>query len=436
MPISLRVVALCSLTTSIASCTPPPAPAARSAVVDACAAALAPSPVRDDEDRRIEQLRDEARHGVRRAQALEQLGYRYVARARARYDTGDYVLAEQVAACLMATAPEDEAGLLLRGHSLHQMHRFAEAEAVARSLVERRGMPLDYGLLGDVLLERGRVSDAAAAYQTMLDLKPYYQSYVRGAHLRWTIGDLDGAIGLMRLAISAASPRDPDSIAWAYTRLCLYELQRGSADAASRAVDAALLHRRDYAPALLARGRILLALGRAGDAIAVLRRAERLNPLPEYQWVLADALRAAGDDAAAAAVERALEADGRRTDPRTVALFLATRARHPDAAVALARHEMTVRADVFTLDALAWALAAAGRSDAAAPVMDRALAYGTKDARLFLHAAVIAGASGRRGEARRWTARAAALRAMLLPSELQALSTLEASSSSRQENGS
>ena len=51
----------------------------------------------------------------------------------------------------------------------------------------------------------------------MIDLKPYYQSYTRAADLRWLKGDLDGAIELTELAIQASSPRDPDSVAWAYT---------------------------------------------------------------------------------------------------------------------------------------------------------------------------------------------------------------------------
>ena len=49
--------------------------------------------------------------------------------------------------------------------------------------------------------------------------------------------------------------------------------------------------------------------------------------------------------------------------------------------------------------------------------MVRALAEGTQDARLFLHAGVIDAASGRHREAKRWLKRAERLRATLLPSE-------------------
>ena len=111
-----------------------------------------------------------------------------------------------VATCLEEQHPGDPAALLLRGHALHQLHRFHEAEAIARTLVTKREFVLDYALLGDALMEQGRLAEAAAAYQKMIDLKPFYQSYTRAAHLRWLTGDLDGAIELTHKAIATASP--------------------------------------------------------------------------------------------------------------------------------------------------------------------------------------------------------------------------------------
>ena len=178
--------------------------------------------------------------------------------------------------------------------------------------------------------------------------------------MRWLKGDLDGAREVMRLAAESASPRDPESIAWAWTRLAAYELQSGRLDAAMGAADTALRHQPDYAAALLAQGRVLLARRRVSDAVSVLRKAARLNPLPEYQWVLADALRLGGLGAEANAVEEDLIARGSATDPRTLALYLATRRTNVATAVSLAQDELRARHDVFTLDAHAWTLAASG----------------------------------------------------------------------------
>jgi hypothetical protein len=90
-------------------------------------------------------------------------------------------------------------------------------------------------------------------------------------------------------------------------------------------------------------------------------------------------------------------------------------------AVRLAEEEFQQRQDVFTQDALAWALAAAGRLDEAQSHMSRALAEGTQDARLFFHAAVIAARTGRSEAAGGWMAKATALAPLLLPSELEQL---------------
>jgi tetratricopeptide (TPR) repeat protein len=372
--------------------------------------ALAPDARGDDDIRR---LQDRAR-GAQEKAALEQLGYRYIARARILNNPGDYKLAEKSAECLEAQQPGEPTALLLRAHVLHQLHRFSEAEALARRLVEMREFVLDYGVLGDALLEQGKTREAGDAYQKMLDIKPFYQSYVRAGHWRWLKGDIAGALELARLAINTASPRDRESIAWAHTRLAHYELQRGHLDAADRALTSALTYVPEYAAALLARGRVRLAEGRHLEALDVLQRAARLNPLPEYQWNLADALRLNGQDAEAARVERELVERGESEDPRTLALFLATRRQDSSKAVTLAERELAVRADVFTHDAYAWALYSAGRSAEAGAAMERALVEGTSDARLFLHAASIAAANGRSQDARGWLRKAEAFKFTLL----------------------
>jgi len=406
------VVACSHAPTQKTAASPPSSTLSRACVVAAAANA--------GDDENIAKLQRDLREQRAPARAAEQLGYRFVSRARLTNDAGFYKVAEEAAACVESIDASDASAWLLRGHALHQMHRFAEAEAIARRLVATREFVLDYGLLGDVLMEQGRLADAAVAYQKMIDLKPFYQSYARAAHLRWLKGDLTGAISLMEKAVKAASPRDPESIAWAYTRLATYELQRGRLDAAERMDSAALQYVPQYAAALLIRGRIQLARDQRAEAVATLETAARLNPLPEYRWTLADALRQVNRSDDANAVEEQLIRDG-ADDPRTVALFLSTRRENGEKAVDLARRELQNRGDVFTLDALAWSLARAGKHGEASALMTRALAEGTQDGRLFLHAAVIAAADGRPADAARWARKARAFRFTLLPSELGVL---------------
>lgn len=384
----------------------------------ACRVAVAADARGDGEISRLQRALGERRAPARTA---EQLGYRFIALARLSNDPGYYAMAERAAACFASIAPGEPAALLLRGHALHQMHRFSEAEAIARQLVKTREFVLDFGLLGDALMEQGKVAEAAEAYQKMIDLKPFYQSYTRASHLRWLKGDLDGAIRMMHRAVESSSPRDREAVAWAYSRLAIYELQRGRLAEALRMTDASLQYVPDYAAAVLARGRIQLAQNKNSEAVESLKHAAGLNPLPEYRWMFADALRLVNRHGEAASIEEQLVREGASEDPRTLALYLSTRREGADKAIDLARRELERRADVFTLDALAWSLLRAGQVREASTLIDRALAEGTEDGRLFLHAAVIAAADGRPRDAARWERKARRLRFTLLPSELGVL---------------
>jgi tetratricopeptide (TPR) repeat protein len=186
---------------------------------------------------------------------------------------------------------------------------------------------------------------------------------------------------------------------------------------AHAACDAALSTRSEYAPGLFALGRVLLAENKVGEAVGALERAAHLNPLPEYQWALADALRADNRDPAAEEVERRLASTGAANDPRSYSLFLATRGRDPDVALRLAEEELKVRRDVYTLDALAWAQSAKGDAAESWKTMRSALAEGTADARLYLHAAAIAAQAGENAQAKIYAQKASKSAFSLLPGE-------------------
>jgi tetratricopeptide (TPR) repeat protein len=167
----------------------------------------------------------------------------------------------------------------------------------------------------------------------------------------------------------------------------------------------------------LLKGKVLLAQNRVREAVDALQNAAKLNPLPEYQWTFAEALRADGRENEASGIEVQLRKHGASSDPRTLALFFATRHENPETALRLARTELGSRSDVFTHDALAWSLAAAGNLAEAHNEMRCALAEGTQDARLFFHAAVIASQTGHAADAERWLRKARELSQLLLPSE-------------------
>jgi len=432
--------------------------ASNSKALQPCEIALSEHNGEEKIDKEIRQAQQRIRANQNHQQSLpmiEKLGWSYVEKARASFDPGYYKLAEQCAICLEAkqavlkkssepaqsgevtqiawnsqsAQSTKSSALLLRGHVLHSLHRFAEAEVLARELITMRGLAFDYGLLGDVLMEQGKLDEAIPAYQKMMELKPGPQAYSRAAHVRWLKGDTEGARALMRLSAQSAGQGDAGASAWAWSKLAIYELQSGNLKQADLACNQALEMQQNYAPALLARGRILLAENKFDEAVPTLQNAARLNPLPEYQWTLAEALHAARRDDDAQKVESELAARGSNDDPRTFAIYLATRGEQLSTALKLAEEEMKNRRDVFTLDALAWAQSASGSTpkdwDDAWKTMQSALATGTQDARLFFHAALIAAKSGQPARAREYSKQALALQMVLLPSEKEQLRRLK-----------
>ena len=351
---------------------------------------------------------------------LERLGWLFIAKARASSDPGFFTLAGIAADALEQKFDLPQEAWLLRGHVLQTRHRFAEAEEIARKLVTARATAADYALLGDALYDEGKISEAAEAYQHMVDLKPSLDSYARAANIRWIKGDLAGAVQLQTLAVRSGGPGDAGALAWSLCRLGQLLWQQGDAASAGRCAARALELVSDFEPALLLQGRLLLAAGRSTEALVPLARATAILPLPEPRWVYAEALRATGRNQEAIAMEDRLVREGRAEDPRTVALFLATRGLEPDMAVQLTTAELVVRADVMTHAASALALVRDAKPDDALIQIHAALAEGTADARLLLYAGHVSAVT-HQPEAADFLRRASQLAPLLLPSERRLL---------------
>lgn len=352
---------------------------------------------------------------------LEKLGWAYVSKARGEFDPGYYKLAEQTAQCLTHKYPDSPEALLLQGHVLHNLHRFSEAEELARKLVAQRGSWFEYGLLGDALMEQGRLEAASDAYQAMMDQRPGPQAYSRAAHLRWLKGDLDGAIELMQMTVQAMGARAGEAAAWAYVRLATYVFQRGDHHSAQRLLNQALSLHENHAPALSAQGRIYLAQENTAAAVMSLTRAVRINPLPEYLWLLVEALYANQQPDQARRIAARLMKTGAIEDRRTYALYLASTRQQFDTALQLAKADFAGRQDVFSHDALAWTFLAVNRIPDALQHIQQATAEGTQDARLYFHAAVINKMAGHEKQATHWYQKAKLIEHMLLPSERASL---------------
>jgi tetratricopeptide (TPR) repeat protein len=320
----------------------------------------------------------------------------YLHKARETGDFGFNTQADAALARALATAPDNFDAVKLQAMLLLAAHRFGEALEVARRAVQQRPQDHEaYGPLVDALVELGRYGEARSAAQQMVDLRPDTAAYARVSYLRALHGDSAGAIGAMQLAVQAANPADPESIAWCRVHLGDELMNAGRRAEAEREFDLALATFPDYHLALAAKARARFAAGDADAARAFLLRAQNRVPLPDTVIALGDLYAQAGrpDDAQRQyALLEFIEhagAPGAATYSRQLALFYADHDLRLDEALAIARRERAARADVYASDLLAWCLFKTGALAEAKKSMAEALRLGTHDARLYYHAGMI-----------------------------------------------
>ena len=375
--------------------------AAPDAAVDAaCAVALAPEPAAAAEVARLNTLKHRISHAPRRSEAsasslwLETLAWEMLGRAQSSLRIADLSLLANATRCLESRQPGSPAAAFFNAYVLYSQHQFDEAEQLLGMVVEVRGLPLDWTLLGDARLEQGRVDDAARAYERLLDMKPGPAAYVRLALIREQRGDLDGARAALALAANAVRGVHDTQSAWIGTHHARLSYLLGDLDTAEAELETILARRPDYVPAWYQAGKVALAAGWHEAAEVRLREAVAREPSPEHQWALIEALSANGKTAEADDLANTLTSTGAYFDALTTALFLSTNGIELDTAEALLTHELGDRRDVRTLDGMAWTLYQLGDLQRSWAFAQQALAHGSVTSRVRAHAAVIARAVG------------------------------------------
>ena len=349
------------------------------------------------------------------------------AEARLTGDVTAWSRALEATEAALVAAPGYAPALSARAMVLVALHRFAEAREIARSLRIRD--PFDavaLSILGDASLELGDLGTAASAYMQLALVTQDASARVRAGRLDFIQGDVTGAIEADRAAVAAAVDEGLEGDALAFYQVTLGEtlLAAGSADEARGAFDAALAARPGLPTALVGLAKLDAYQGDIDAAMGGLDLA--LDAIPSPDWLalraaLLDVRDGSGDAQAAAADRDTIEAiaslagDAAGVHDRSLVRYLADQGLEPARAVALARAELEVRPDIYGHDALAWALVNAGDDAAADVAMRTALAEGTRDARLWYHAGVIASKLGRVDEARRYLVDALALGPALDP---------------------
>jgi tetratricopeptide (TPR) repeat protein len=368
------------------------------------AALLMPRPT--ETERIIRTMQRRVTLNPKEAGAYSGLGAALLQRARETGDVEDYQLAEQslkksldlVSGDLSATAPLATMAEVCMGE-----HRFEDALSYTqKALALGSGDLSPFAISGDAYADMGEYEKAGVAYSRLIS-DPDSQArtaYVRDsrlAYLKFISGDTDGAIRLMQSAVTAGvEVRLPsENLAWLYFELGEFYFQRGNAQAANHAYLTALTtHPGDYR-ALAGLGKVRANQGRYKEAILLYQKAIAVVPMPIYLAELGDVYTKAGDTAEAEKQYQLVEYIGllghinQVLHNRDLALFYADHDRNLSESLALAHKEFEVRHDVYTWDALAWALYKNGKYQEAKDAMDNALHFGTRDSLLFFHAGII-----------------------------------------------
>ena len=370
--------------------------------------------VRVFEDR----VRDDPNHLT-----LTQLGGLYVRQARESGDHAPYEKADAAFRRALAALPGHAPARIGLALTTCARHRFAEGLKLAEAVYRDDPEELDaLTVIADAHLELGNYADAEARVRELERKAPRPTPpgvLARQARLAELRGDPDGAVRLLRLAADAAraSQDTPPARAWYPMRLGEVTFSQGRLDEAAAHLEAALVDHPRHPATLALLGRVRAAQGRDAEALDLYYRAARLVPDLATLAALGDLHRKAGQDFLAKTQYDAVEkADGDGPVSRDLVLYYCDHDRRLPRALELARRDVQDRKDVYTHDALAWALLKNGLPREAEAAAAEALKLGTRDAMLFFHAGVIHSHLGNRDKARDYLRQALATNPYFSPS--------------------
>lgn len=308
-------------------------------------------------------------------------------RMRGNLDPRAHARAASQVQTLAGEAPHHPRVLALQAWLALNAHHFAEALVLTeRALTLAPREPIALALRTDALTELGRYPEAIQAAEELDTVGTETPALLRIAHLRRLHGDLEGAVELVDRVVRRHPVSNRDH-PWLVRELAaLYWHGGRDADALALLQN---LPQDDY-EALLLRARVLESGGRIAEAHAVWARVVEAAPLPAAllgQW------RTTGDTALRRRLSHQLEGMARLDEAqgglarRDFIEFFARSGRLEEAKK-LAQLEYQRRPDVFGAAQLAWVLALAGQSEAAAAHAGEAARLGTVDRELAAYIAL------------------------------------------------
>ena len=325
------------------------------------------------------------------------LAMAYARRARETSDVVYYAKAQETVRRSLEIAPDNFEARKVEAWLLLGKHEFAKALEVATRLNKEASDDVTvYGYLADANAELGNYDAAVAAAQWMLNLRPgNVAGLTRAGYLRELHGDFTGAIEVMQMAYDSTPYQEFEDRAWLLTQIAHLYLAAGDLAQAEKYALGALEAFPDYHYALGTLGQVRMAQKRYADAAALFRKRYVAAAHAENLFALGEALQAAGARPEAAqvfaeferkALQESLLADNANHE---LAAYYTDYAGRPEQALRITEQELKRRHDAYTLHAHAWALAASGDYARAQVEIEKALAWGLKDAKVLQHARVI-----------------------------------------------
>lgn len=372
---------------------------------------LTPRPTASD--RLIRAAQAQVRAAPKSAPALASLGAAYAQRARETANIADFEMAEKSlktslqldSTSFAAAAPLGTLAAVCMGK-----HRFQDAlDFAQQALALGSGDLSPFAIVGDAYADMGDYERATESYARLIPSDKFlspHEGYVRDSRTSWLkfiAGDTPSAIRLMKAAVAEGTESQipSENLAWLHFELGEYYTLAGDTAAADAAYRAALsIHHGDYR-ALASLARLRANHGRYDDAILLYRKAIAVVPMPVFAAELGDVYMKIGNEAEARRAYDLVEYIGRLGQinqvlhNRDLALFYADHDRSLPESLRLARKEFEVRHDIYTWDALAWALYKNAQYEEAYQASQTALRFGTRDPILLYHNGVIAAKVGR-----------------------------------------
>ena len=314
-------------------------------------------------------------------------------------------------------AEQNYSGLAMLAQTEQGLHNFAAARDYAVQLT-RLGPDKNTGfeILTDALLELGEYDGARRALDRLRSsIDKTVGIQIRLGKYALLYGRTTEAVRYLSEALVLSLKQSPplsETVAWCRWQLGEIAFTSGDYATAEQHYRDALTTFPNFFRALASFARVRAARGDHAGAIAQYEQVIRIFPDLPFVAALGDLYQltertkeAAAQYALVEQVARLNAVNGALYN-RQLSLFHADHDRNPEDAYANAVGEYAVRRDIYGADAVAWTALKAGHVVEAQRAITEALRFGTRDARLWYHAGMIAAAAGDRSRAHDFLVRA------------------------------